>query len=125
MEQFLAVAAAHFMSLLVPGVDFLLIARTAMSSGGRSASGVCVGIATANAIIITTAFSGMALASHPVVHHVIQVFGGVFLVYVGLTFVLADSTVDLSERPQATGRTWLANLGLGLTSGCCSTWSPS
>ena len=117
MEQFLAVAAAHFLALLVPGVDFFLVARTAMSSGWRSASGMCVGIATANAVIIATAFSGTALASHPLVHHAIQVFGGIFLLYVGLAFVLADAEIDLSERPQATGRTWLANLGLGLTSG--------
>src|SRR5690606_20393944 len=42
MEQFVAIAVAHFLALLIPGVDFFLIARTAMTSGWRNASGACL-----------------------------------------------------------------------------------
>ena len=59
MEQFAAVALAHFLALLIPGVDFFLIARTAMTSGWRNATGACLGIAAANGIFIAAAFSGI------------------------------------------------------------------
>ena len=76
MEQFLAVAAAHFVALLIPGVDFFLIARTAMTGGWRNATGVCLGIATANGIFIAAAFCGVSLISHPLLLDAIQLVGG-------------------------------------------------
>ncbi|MGO3832636.1 MAG: hypothetical protein ACTJGT_01610 [Microbacteriaceae bacterium] len=76
MEQFVAVAVVHFLALLIPGVDFFLIARTAMTSGWRNATGICVGIATANGTFIAAAFSGLSLISHPtlltVIHAVVK-----------------------------------------------------
>ena len=50
MAQFLIVAAAHFLALLSPGPDFFLVIRTSLAAGWRMASGVCLGIALANAI---------------------------------------------------------------------------
>jgi threonine/homoserine/homoserine lactone efflux protein len=117
MEQFLAVAVAHFLALLIPGVDFFLIARTAMTSGWRNASGVCVGIAAANAILITAAFSGLSLISDPVILNVVQAAGGVFLTYVGVAFLRARASAGLVELPRAARTTWWKNLGLGLASG--------
>lgn len=116
MEQFLAVAVAHFLALLIPGVDFFLVARTAMTSGWRNASGVCVGIAAANGIFITAAFSGLSLISHPVVLNLVQAAGGMFLTYIGVAFFRARASVELA-KPQAMRTTWVKNLGLGLASG--------
>jgi threonine/homoserine/homoserine lactone efflux protein len=117
MEQFLAVAVAHFLALLIPGVDFFLIARTATTGGRRNAGAICVGIACANGIFITAAFSGLSLISTSMVLHAIQAAGGVFLVWIGITFFRAEIGVELAEQPRAGRTTWAKNLGLGLASG--------
>lgn len=121
MEQFVAVALAHFLALLIPGVDFFLIVRTTVTGGWRNATGVCVGIATAtataNAIVIAAAFSGMALISNAAVLDGIQLFGGCFLIYVGIVFVRSSARIDLGSAAPTERRTWLRNLGLGVASG--------
>lgn len=117
MEQFFAVAAAHFLALLIPGVDFFLIARTSMHGGWRAASGTCLGIALANGAFITAAFSGLSAISHPSVLGAIQVAGGVFLVYMGIAIFRSPSGMVLAGGPPTTRRSWARNLGLGITSG--------
>ena len=117
MEQFVAVALAHFLALLIPGVDFFLIVRTTVTGGWRNATGVCVGIATANAIVIAAAFSGMALISNAAVLDGIQLFGGCFLIYAGIVFVRSSARIDLGSAAPTERRTWLRNLGLGVASG--------
>lgn len=117
MEQFLAVAAAHFLALLIPGVDFFLIARTAMTSGWRNATGACLGIATANGIFITAAFCGISLISHPVLLDAIQLAGGGFLIFVGLAFLRSRARIDLGHVPGTRRRTWWRNFSLGIASG--------
>ncbi|MER7583932.1 LysE family translocator [Kitasatospora sp. NPDC097691] len=117
MEQFLAVAVAHFLALLIPGVDFFLIARTATASGRRNAGGICVGIACANGILIAAAFSGLSLISTPAVLRVIQAAGGAFLVWIGIAFFRAEVSVELTDQPRAGRIGWAKSLGLGLASG--------
>lgn len=117
MEQFLAVAAAHFLALLIPGVDFFLIARTAMTSGWRNATGACLGIATANGIFITAAFSGVSLISHPLLLDAIQLIGGGFLIFIGVAFLRSRARINLDHVSSAQRTTWLRNFGLGITSG--------
>ncbi len=103
MEQFLLVAAVHFLALLSPGPDFFLIARTAIHQGWRIASGACIGVALANGVYIALAFSGVAeLQSGSVLFQVIQVAGCVFLLYVGALFVPhagAAALPSMAEQP--------------------------
>ncbi|GAA1207649.1 LysE family translocator [Prauserella alba] len=117
MEQFAAVATAHFLALLIPGVDFFLIARTAMTCGWRNATGVCLGIAVANGILVAAAFSGVSLLSHPVLLGGIQVARGAFLVLLGVAFVRATVGLDVEQGPRTESATWLRGAGLGITSG--------
>lgn len=117
MEQFVAVAIAHFLALLIPGVDFFLIARTAMTSGWRNATGACLGIAAANGIFITAAFSGVSLISHPALLDALQLAGGGFLIFVGVAFLRSRARIDLDRGPGAQRTTWLRNFGLGIASG--------
>jgi threonine/homoserine/homoserine lactone efflux protein len=117
MEQFVAVAIAHFLALLIPGVDFFLIARTAMTSGWRNATGACLGIATANGIFIAAAFSGVSLISHPALLDALQLAGGGFLIFVGVAFLRSRARIDLDQRPDTQRTTWLRNFGLGIASG--------
>ena len=35
MQQFLIIAAAHFLALISPGPDFFLVARTSLAAGWR------------------------------------------------------------------------------------------
>lgn len=117
MEQFFAVAVAHFLALLIPGVDFFLIARTTMTSGWRSASGACVGIACANGAFVAVAFGGLSAITSPTVLLAVQGAGGVFLVVMGISFLRARVDVAL-DAPARLGRaSWTRNLGLGLASG--------
>src|SRR3546814_10805338 len=61
MQQFIIIAAAHFLALLSPGPDFFLVARTSLSTSWRIASGACLGIAVANGVFIVAAFAGTAV----------------------------------------------------------------
>lgn len=117
MDQFIAVATAHFLALLIPGVDFFLIARTTMANGWRIASGTCLGIAAANGIFIIASFSGISMISHPAVLQVIQCAGGLFLIYIGLAFLRAKFTLELTNTTHGSGAGWWKNLGLGFASG--------
>lgn len=117
MEQSVAVALAHFLALLVPGVDFFLIARTAVAGGWRRASGVCAGIATANGLLIAATFTGMALVSHPALVGILQAAGGCFLIWVGTAFLRSPTAVELPGVAGEDGASWRHSFGLGLASG--------
>lgn len=117
MEQFVAVALAHFLALLIPGVDFFLVVRTAAAHGWRVASGTCVGIATANAIFIAAAFGGLSLIGDDVVLAVVELAGGVFLVWMGAAFWRARNAITTAGGGAAGRAAWGKNFGLGLTSG--------
>lgn len=117
MEQFLAVAVAHFLALLIPGADFFLIARTALSHGRRRASGICLGIAAANGVLIAATFSGLALVSEPTVLAVVQLAGGVFLLSIGVAFLRSAPGPEPAPGAAITRGSWGRSLGLGLASG--------
>lgn len=123
MDQFFVVAVAHFLALLIPGVDFFLILRLSVTEGWRRAGAACLGIATANGIIVAAAFSGVSVIENPVVLGVVQLAGGLFLVYLGIAFLRSSPQMaphgPVEEVPEAMpGRApWARNFGLGLASG--------
>ncbi|WP_068484283.1 LysE family translocator [Pseudoclavibacter helvolus] len=117
MDQFLGVAVAHFLALLIPGADFFLIARSAMANGWKVAGGVCVGIALANGLLIGATFTGIALISQPEVLLVLQGAGGVFLIYIGWVFLRSRAPTALPAAERAAQAAWARNLLLGLASG--------
>lgn len=127
MEQFLIVAAVHFLALLSPGPDFFLVARTSLSSGWRVASGSCLGIAVANGVFIIGAFAGTAaLRPDSTSFSVLQLFGCAYLLYLGVLFIRyagvnAPESIP-SERLRADPRTkqrnaWCRAAGMGFLSG--------
>src|SRR5690625_5617626 len=101
MEQFLAVAAAHFLALLIPGVDFFLIARASMSSGWRNASGACLGIAAAKGVFIAAALSGVSLISYAPLQNAIQFIGGGFLIVICLSFLKSRTRINFDNIQRA------------------------
>lgn len=125
MEQFLIIAAAHFLALLSPGPDFFLIARTSLSAGWRVASGACIGIAMANGIFIVAAFVGTAaLRPDSALFVVLQAAGCAYLLYLGVQFVryAGRSELDVSTNSRATTPdhpviAWRRAAGMGFLSG--------
>ncbi|WP_316680481.1 LysE family translocator [Ralstonia flaminis] len=125
MEQFLIIAAVHFLALLSPGPDFFLIARTSLSAGWCVASGTCMGIALANGVFIVAAFTGTA-AFRPdsMLFVALQVAGCVYLLYLGVQFVrhAGNSTLQVSVSGRHAALTqplvaWLRAASAGFLSG--------
>lgn len=127
MQQFLIIAAVHFMALLLPGPDFFLVARTSLSRGWRVASGACLGIAVANGVFIITAFAGTAVLSAESTPFVIlQVAGCVYLLYLGALFIRHSGSNGLEGvggaeehacRPVWQAIIWWRSAGMGFLSG--------
>lgn len=124
MQQFLIIAAAHFLALLSPGPDFFLIARTSLSAGWRIASGACAGIALANGTFIIAAFAGTgAMRPDRAGFIVLQTAGCAYLLYLGVLFVRHAGRRPLDVRrgcapvPAGASAAWRRALGMGFLSG--------
>ncbi|MGC5698799.1 LysE family translocator [Pseudomonas sp. NFXW11] len=124
MQQFLLVAAAHFLALLSPGPDFFLVARLSMAAGWRAATGACLGIALANGVFIVMAFAGVAvLRPDSLWFLLIQLAGCAYLLYLGGLFIRhagGNSLAGMAStgQPQALDRAnWRRGLGQGFLSG--------
>lgn len=97
MEQFLIIAAAHFLAVLSPGPDFFLITRTSVTSGWRVASGACVGVAAANAVFIVLALTGTSgLNRNSTFFLCLQLAGCAYLLYLGIAFLRYAGTTSLA-----------------------------
>ncbi|KAA5971482.1 LysE family translocator [Pantoea sp. M_9] len=98
MQQFIFVAAAHFLALLSPGPDFFLVARTSIRAGWRHAAHVCLGVAIANGVFIIAAFSGITLfRPDSISFMVLQLTGCAYLLYIGVLFIRFAGAHSVSE----------------------------
>ena len=118
MQAFILIALAHFLALLSPGPDFFLIARTAIASGWRVASGACLGIALGNGVFIVLAFTGVSILHEgSVLFALLQLAGAVYLIYLGIAFVRHAGSTSVCATSGSTSPTWWRNLQMGLLSG--------
>src|SRR5699024_6953704 len=101
MEQLLAVAAAPFLALLIPGVDFSLAARAPVSSACLKASAGSVGIAAADGVFIAAALSGVTLIAQAPLQNAIQRVRGGFHIVIGLSFLRSRTRSDVERIPRA------------------------
>ncbi|MFJ1302265.1 LysE family translocator [Pseudomonadota bacterium AL_CKDN230030165-1A_HGKHYDSX7] len=86
-QQFGVVAGAHFLALLSPGPDFVLIARSSMLHGWRRTLPLCAGIASANGIFVVLAVGGLAaLREGAWLLQALQWTGCAYLLYLGQLF---------------------------------------
>lgn len=100
MQQFIIIAAAHFLALLSPGPDFFLVARTSLSTSWRIASGACLGIAVANGVFIVAAFAGTAvLQPDSALFVALQLAGCAYLLYLGVLFIRHAGASALNGVP--------------------------
>lgn len=125
MTVFLAVALAHFLALLSPGPDFVMVVRSAARNSIRVALGVAAGIALANGVYIALCLLGVAtlLSQSAGLMVAVRVAGGLFLLWLGVmalrarksdyTFLL--QTAAASPQGQASG--FWRELAVGFASG--------
>ncbi|MBR9884353.1 MAG: LysE family transporter [Oceanospirillales bacterium] len=81
---FITVAIAHFLALLSPGPDFVLVVKSALKGNRKNAIGVALGIATANAVYIGLCIVGVGaiLSTSVSLMIALKVIGGLFLMYI-------------------------------------------
>ena len=91
---FITVALAHFVALLSPGPDFLLVVKSAVRNKKQVAIGVALGIASANAVYIALCLAGVGaiLASSITIMAAIKFAGGVFLTYLAVMALKAKKS---------------------------------
>ena len=91
---FITVALAHFVALLSPGPDFLLVVKSAVRNKKQVAIGVALGIASANAVYIALCLAGVGaiLASSITIMTAIKFAGGVFLTYLAVMALKAKKS---------------------------------
>jgi threonine/homoserine/homoserine lactone efflux protein len=100
---FVTVALAHFLALLSPGPDFVLVVKSAIKNNGKNAIGVAIGIASANALYITLCLIGVGsiLAASIYVMIGLKIVGGLFLIYLAVQALRAHKSsynnLDISD----------------------------
>lgn len=80
------VVVAHFLALISPGPDFLLVIRSALRNNRRRAVGVALGIALANGIYIVLCMVGVGAAiAHSIwLMFLLKIMGGIFFALCGI-----------------------------------------
>jgi len=119
-QQFLVIAGAHFLALLSPGPDFFLIVRSAVVNGPRKASGVCVGIAVANALYIALAIAGVSLLQTSALFFSLLKWGGCgYLAWLGWRFLCSSGELVMPSAGSAAASSscWWKECRTGFLSG--------
>ena len=102
-QQFGVVAGAHFLALLSPGPDFVLIARSSMLMGWRRTLPLCAGIASANGIFVVLAVAGLAALNEGAwLLQALQWAGCGYLLYLGQLFWRHAQAVGMPPGADAT-----------------------
>ena len=86
LHIFVAVGLAHFLALLSPGPDFVMIVKSASKHSSKDALSVVAGITTANAVYIGLCLVGVGsiLAASAPIMLTLKLIGGLFLTYLGV-----------------------------------------
>ena len=80
------VIIAHFLALLSPGPDFILVVKSGIKNKKQNAIGIALGIAIANSVYISLCIIGVGeiLTRSLIIMKVIKICGGLFLTYVAI-----------------------------------------
>ncbi|KAA8679781.1 MULTISPECIES: LysE family transporter [Vibrio] len=120
---FITVAIAHFLALLSPGPDFVIVVKSAVRNKGKKALGVALGIASANAVYIGLCLIGVGsiLAASVSVMIALKIIGGLFLVYLAVQAIRAKkcnySSIDVSDTDISSQTTFAKEFVTGFLSG--------
>jgi threonine/homoserine/homoserine lactone efflux protein len=122
--MFLTVALAHFLALLSPGPDFVLVVKSAIKNDRNKAVGVAAGISVANALYIALCLVGVGaiLASSVTLMIALKIIGGLFLMFLAVQALRAkrEDYVSLSietDPGESTKASFLREFITGFMSG--------
>lgn len=81
------VVIAHFLALISPGPDFMLLVKSGIKNGVRNALGLALGIASANGVYIFLCIIGIGdlLMNSLILLRVLKAIGGIFLLYIAIS----------------------------------------
>ena len=106
---FATVALAHFLALISPGPDFVILVKSAVKNESKKAIGVALGISIANALYIALCLIGVGslLASSVYIMIGLKVAGGLFLIYLALrakksNYASLSAQVNVNEKQETT-----------------------
>ncbi|GIU27692.1 LysE family translocator [Shewanella schlegeliana] len=91
---FATVAFAHFLALISPGPDFVILVKSAVKNESKKAIGVALGISIANALYIALCLIGVGslLASSVYIMIGLKIAGGLFLIYLAIQALRAKKS---------------------------------
>lgn len=121
---FSTVAVAHFLALLSPGPDFVLVVKSAIRNDRSKAIGVAAGISTANALYIALCLIGVGtlLASSVPLMIFLKIIGGLFLMFLAIQALRAKRSAyaELSvenDQTQYGNASFIKEFMIGFMSG--------
>lgn len=125
LSIFITVGVAHFLALLSPGPDFVLIVKSAIKNNSKDAMGVALGITMANAVYISLCLIGIGsiLAASALLMVILKIIGGLFLIYLAVQALQARkdsySQLDINEpiSTNVTNTTFVKEFVAGFISG--------
>jgi len=98
--EFICIATAHFVALLSPGPDFILIIQAALRLPLRYGIAICAGIAAANGVYLLLAVAGLeAVSEWRWLVTLLRYGGSCYLIYLG--FLLLTSPRQQPEEDKA------------------------
>ena len=109
---FATVALAHFLALISPGPDFVILVKSAVKNESKKAVGVALGISVANALYIALCLIGVGslLVSSVYIMIGLKIAGGLFLIFLALQALRAKKSdyaslsaqVNIGEKKKTT-----------------------
>lgn len=116
-SAFPALALAHFVALLSPGPDFFLLIGFAIRYRLRGSAGLCVGIATGNALYIVLVIMGSsALRQFAPLFTAIELLGALYLLWIGVHLLRSRPQILAIPHTQQQCPSWRKQCLLGLGS---------
>ncbi len=117
LQELVFIAGVHFLALLSPGADFILIVRSAIQQRLVTGICLCLGIALANLIYILIAILSYDMLSRQAwLLELLRFLGTGYLLYLGVMILTATSK-DPSEPQQEPPSNRLASFTQGLAAG--------
>jgi threonine/homoserine/homoserine lactone efflux protein len=98
MNQFYIIAVAHFLALISPGQDMLVVLKE-FSTSNRHAVFAILGITVSNVIHIIISLAGIdvILLSNPNILTGFKVLMGLYLIYVGIMMIVSKHGVKVTH----------------------------
>ena len=113
LTTFLTIAVLHWVALVTPGVNFVLILQLAAGSPRSVSLSAAAGITTVTFLWALLAILGMgaAFSAHPALRQAFQIAGGVYLCYVAWKLWRAPAAVTTNVTALTTSRSAAFRMG--------------